>query len=211
MFDLERCANCGCADIDHAPVPLDPGVHFRWCPPDCEEEHESETDVECSCGCTDFTMLDDPYEQLCDCGCRMEDHELAPDETDEWDEDLEPDEEPEGSGPLLPPTEQLSRVTSCPCGSCTILRSAGTVAQLLIERSISGEPVDEPHSLFTVREITSVTPDFLGESMPVLASFVLVDGQVRRLDGPVPEGVRLLVVLAESRSGLPVAVNWFEL
>jgi hypothetical protein len=85
------------------------------------------------------------------------------------------------------------------------------VAQLLIERSISGEPVDEPHSLFTVREITSVTPDFLGESMPVLASFVLVDGQVRRLDGPVPEGVHLLVVLAESRSGLPVAVNWFEL
>jgi len=239
VWEVERCANCGCADIDHQPVEIP-------CTEECEEEdsecegwHVHEHDIECSCGCTDFEMLDDQFEIVCECGCAVTDHRpVPPEEVEAWaaeealrgPEDRGPgdrdpgdwedgdweDEVDEPTWTNLPRIFPDGPPCTCPCGNCYVLREFGTAGERAIEMQMRRRrrgSFSTRNSLLTTTEIHSVRTRLFDpfDRFPVRASLVVERGRIRRLEGPVPVGVHVVVVLAETPDGLPLAVNWEEL
>ena len=214
MFYLnEHCGTCGCSEESHRPKQLDCDEE---CADDCEGEHESSWEYPCDeCEfCEDFLTMDDPYAQVCRCGCLVEEHESVAIDLFDDDADADADDESDDDAAddeLLPSTTRIE----CPCGNCALVTPDGPVYVAVAEaaelRRERRWPLGDSGLQVTDRLVSQVSTDFIDEVLTVDAAIVVVDGVVQRIDGPVPAGTKVALFLAETGEGLPVALTWIDI
>ena len=210
MFLNERCASCGCSEDVHTSKQLGADGCDEDCPEDCNEDHPSEDESEClGCdNCDDYVWMDEPYEEVCRCGCAVADHEAVERDDADDDADGDDDEGAETAADLL----ALTHAVECPCGACRFLSPAGPayvlVAEMAQERANRQWPEGTAGAPVIGAEIGRVRADFFDDVLTVSASIVVVDGVVQRVEGPVQAGSALALVIAETDDGLPLALTW---